>query len=199
MAIWEVAGSTAWLSNRNLFSSSVSLVKADDGNVGETTFTVNESVNLTFSGNSQTFVGTYLGTLTVDGVAYPVVKWNNNWYAVGLDRSTSGIPTRISDSDIVATTFTVCFFPGTLIATPSGERKVEELASGDSVLVGDSGAILATWFGRKFARSVSVKWIGRQTVSTLFGTADRLMPVRFAAGSLGGWGGGGKLFGRITI
>ncbi|TBX27797.1 Hint domain-containing protein, partial [Nioella sediminis] len=30
-----------------------------------------------------------------------------------------------------------------------------------------------------------VKWIGRQTVSTRFGPAERLMPVRFAAGSLG--------------
>ena len=30
-----------------------------------------------------------------------------------------------------------------------------------------------------------VKWIGRQTVLPLFGPAERLMPVRFAAGSLG--------------
>jgi len=34
-------------------------------------------------------------------------------------------------------------------------------------------------------RTVPVKWIGRQTVSTRFGPAERLMPVRFAAGSLG--------------
>ena len=34
-------------------------------------------------------------------------------------------------------------------------------------------------------RSVPVKWIGRQTVSTRFGPAERLMPVRFAAGALG--------------
>ena len=32
---------------------------------------------------------------------------------------------------------------------------------------------------------VPIKWIGRQTVSTRFGRAERLMPVRFAAGSLG--------------
>ena len=34
-------------------------------------------------------------------------------------------------------------------------------------------------------RHCPVKWIGRQTVSTLFGPAERLMPVRFEAGSLG--------------
>ena len=195
MAIWETTVKSAlWGADGNLFSVGVALKKIDDTNDSETTFEVNESVNLTFE--SGTVIGTFIGTLTVDGVAYPVVKWNDFRYAVGLDRSTTGVPMSISDSDIVATTFTVCFFPGTLIATPSGERKVEELASGDLVLIGDSGAITATWFGRKFMRAVSVKWIGRQTVSTLFGPAERLMPVRFAAGSLGG---GGHPFCHIAI
>ena len=30
-----------------------------------------------------------------------------------------------------------------------------------------------------------VKWVGRQTVSTRFGPADRMLPVRLTAGSLG--------------
>jgi hypothetical protein len=34
-------------------------------------------------------------------------------------------------------------------------------------------------------KAVPVKWIGRQTVMTRFGPAERLMPVRFAAGCLG--------------
>ena len=109
-----------------------------------------------------------------------------------------------SENDITAESYTVCFFPGTLIATPTGERRVEELVSGDQVLVEDAGSVPATWIdrmARKFFRSlglrraVHVKWIGRQTVSTLFGPADRLMPVRFAAGSLGG---GGNPFCRIA-
>ena len=67
----------------------------------------------------------------------------------------------------------LCFFPGTLISTPAGERRIEELVPGDSVLTADG-------------RAVATKWISRQTVSTRFGPAERLMPVRFAAGSLGG-------------
>ena len=105
-----------------------------------------------------------------------------------------------SENDITAESYTVCFFPGTLIATTSGERRVEDLVCGDLVLVDDAdGKVPASLIGRmarQFRRSLGharvapVKWIGRQTVSTLFGPADRLMPVRFAAGSLGGGGGG---------
>ncbi len=65
-----------------------------------------------------------------------------------------------------------CFAAGTLITTPDGECAVEGLKIGDRVLIADGTA-------------VHVKWIGRQTVSTRFGPAERLMPVRFAAGSLG--------------
>ena len=67
---------------------------------------------------------------------------------------------------------TYCFLPGSQIATPAGEVSVECLTIGDPVLTVDG-------------RSVPVKWIGRQTVSTRFGPAERLMPVRFAAGALG--------------
>jgi hypothetical protein len=49
---------------------------------------------------------------------------------------------------------------------------VERLCIGDMVLTAEG-------------RAVPVKWLGRQTVSTRFGPAERLMPVRFAAGALG--------------
>jgi len=49
---------------------------------------------------------------------------------------------------------------------------VEDLRIGDSVLTAGG-------------RTVPFKWIGRQVVSARFGPAERLMPVRFAAGSLG--------------
>ncbi|MCV6584280.1 MAG: Hint domain-containing protein [Marinibacterium sp.] len=65
-----------------------------------------------------------------------------------------------------------CFFPGTMIATPDGETAVETLAIGDLITTADG-------------RQVAVKWVGRQTVSTIFSPAQRLLPVRFAAGSLG--------------
>jgi hypothetical protein len=65
----------------------------------------------------------------------------------------------------------VCFMPGTLIATPAGERAVETLAIGDLVTTADG-------------RHQAVRWIGRQNVAPRF--ADELMlPVRVRAGALG--------------
>ena len=66
----------------------------------------------------------------------------------------------------------VCFMPGTLVATPSGERAVETLAAGELVLTA-------------CGRAAPVRWLGRQTVSTRFADPLRVLPVRIAAGALG--------------
>ncbi|WP_306046281.1 Hint domain-containing protein [Nioella sp. MMSF_3534] len=67
--------------------------------------------------------------------------------------------------------FLTCFAAGSQISTPEGERAIETLRIGDLIETANG--------------AVPVKWIGRQTVSTRFGPAERLMPVRFAAGALG--------------
>ena len=64
--------------------------------------------------------------------------------------------------------FTVCFAPGTAIATPEGTVAVEALSIGDPVLTADG-------------RTVPVKWVGRQTRSPLF---QRIRMIRVAAGAL---------------
>ena len=109
--------------------------------------------------------GTYvvLG-ITADGD--PIIQPNGG----GLTRvlSDNGSLGTVASS---VSAFTLCFAAGTEIASPCGSRVVEALAIGDRILTADG-------------RAVAVKWIGRQTVSTRFGPAERLMPVRFAAGSL---------------
>ncbi|WP_306044362.1 Hint domain-containing protein [Nioella sp. MMSF_3534] len=65
-----------------------------------------------------------------------------------------------------------CFLEGTLILTDSGDVAVETISIGDTVITAEGAP-------------ASVKWIGRQTVSTAFGPAERLMPVRISAGALG--------------
>ncbi len=65
-----------------------------------------------------------------------------------------------------------CFLTGTLIATPSGERRVEDLAVGDKVLTA-TGAVAV------------VKWNAHQTIR-LFERGPQNDPVRFKAGALGG-------------
>jgi hypothetical protein len=65
-----------------------------------------------------------------------------------------------------------CFLGDTQIETPDGPRAVEQLSIGDAILT-SAGEIRA------------VKWVGRQKVATQFQPAERLMPVRIAAGALG--------------
>ena len=75
-------------------------------------------------------------------------------------------------SQTLGTTALTCFLAGTEVATAEGPVRVEELEIGARLQCATGG-----W--------CTAKWIGRQTVSTRFGPAERLMPVRFAAGSLG--------------
>ncbi len=66
-----------------------------------------------------------------------------------------------------------CFTPGTLVATPKGERLVEELQVGDKVITRDNGI-------------QELRWIGRRDMSLAELTAaPHLKPVLIKAGSLG--------------
>ena len=67
-----------------------------------------------------------------------------------------------------------CFTPGTLIATPHGERKVEDLRVGDRVITRDNGI-------------QEIRWVGHRTLG--MGEllhAPKLNPIRIRAGALGG-------------
>lgn len=66
-----------------------------------------------------------------------------------------------------------CFTPGTLIATPKGERRVEELRAGDRVVTRDNGL-------------QEIRWIGRRDLGTQnLMAAPHLKPVMIRAGALG--------------
>ena len=114
-------------------------------------------------------------TVTVDGEEYAVFSYTytdalyipHNGELSVEDFSSGMEATYDTDADVAN-----CFLAGTLIATRDGEVAVQELKVGDTVRT-QSG------------RDVAVKWVGRQTVATRFGAAGRLLPVRFAAGSLG--------------
>ncbi|WP_299590091.1 tandem-95 repeat protein [uncultured Tateyamaria sp.] len=66
-----------------------------------------------------------------------------------------------------------CFTPGTLIATPQGERKVEELAVGDRIITRDNGIQEVRWVGQ---RAMSGEELAR---------AEHLRPVLIQQGALG--------------
>ena len=66
-----------------------------------------------------------------------------------------------------------CFLAGTMIATPNGERAVQELQAGDLVLTADG-------------RAVPVLWLGEQLVKKRIGQVpEALEPVCIKAGMLG--------------
>jgi hypothetical protein len=83
-----------------------------------------------------------------------------------------------SGDGFVSLTEVSCFFQGTRIATPEGERAVETLAKGDLVTTADG-------------RSAPVRWIGRRTLradgENGYRFADPLvyLPIRIRAGALG--------------
>lgn len=65
----------------------------------------------------------------------------------------------------------VCFFSGTLIATPDGEKAIEDLKAGDLVTTADGG-------------TAPIIWLGRQTVASDFVDGLHVYPIRVLAGAL---------------
>jgi len=119
-----------------------------------------------------TGTGTYLGTTTIDGDVWPVVFFEpspgNFYIVVYSDRPLSNIPNNLAINEDAV----FCFLRCTEIHTEAGPVAVEDLAIGDKVITAEG-------------KTVPVKWIGYQTVSTRFVPAERLMPVRVKAGALG--------------
>ncbi|MEL6618389.1 MAG: tandem-95 repeat protein [Pseudomonadota bacterium] len=66
-----------------------------------------------------------------------------------------------------------CFTPGTRIATPTGERRVEDLQVGDRVITRDNGIQEIRWVGRRDMTGVELD------------AAEHLRPVLIREGALG--------------
>jgi hypothetical protein len=124
---------------------------------------------------------TYLGSTDIalvggGSVSLPVLLLTNGYTVIpiplGEDIADYSFPASLDLSTLNSAPYPVCFATGTKITTSLGQVSVEDLRIGDRLVT-------------KEGVSIPVKWIGRQTVFTRFGPAERLMPVRIAAGSLG--------------
>ncbi|MFV1874923.1 Hint domain-containing protein [Nioella sp.] len=172
MANYNIAGYAEYDGTSGIVSfvaSGPSTYTLDDKE-GDTTFEVGDLLN------GETFEGSVDVPLVAGGtLRLPVTSYLGTTYVYipsGYSLSDFTFPSSLDYSTFNTTDFPTCFLGGSLIATPEGECAVEALAIGDALLTEDG-------------RAVAVKWIGRQTVFTTFGPAERMMPVRFAAGSLG--------------
>jgi hypothetical protein len=121
-----------------------------------------------------TVSGTSGGTETIaihtSGTSSLTFAIDHGTFTTGTYAANAG-PLQLS-SDGTGLKVTVCFLAGTMIATPDGEVAVETLKPGDLVLTADG-------------RSVPVRWLGINTVSTRFAEPQRSLPVRITAGALG--------------
>lgn len=134
------------------------LIESDAPIDGQTAF--DTSIALSINGTSPI-------TVTLRGVTSegePIIQDGSSFYVLS---NTPGLTSR----EVSQGTYTYCFAPGTLIATPAGENTVETLRIGDLIATADG-------------RAVPVKWIGHQTVTKLF-AGERARPVRVSAGALG--------------
>jgi hypothetical protein len=119
--------------------------------------------NLAFSGTSYGQIGAD-GTLLVPG--------SGGGEVLTFAASMEGDTVLFSNDGAGGTALTLCFYPGTRIATPGGEVAVEALRPGDLVVTANGAR--------------PVRWVGRNPVCTRFADPLRVLPVRIRAGALGG-------------
>ena len=122
-------------------------------------------------GNEAPFSGY---TTIINGNEYAIFQSGPNFVIPHLgELSVSDIANPLTVTfNIAAVSVQNCFLAGTAVRGATGDKAIEDLRPGDTILTA-SGA------------EVPVKWLGVQTVSTRFGPAERVMPVRIRAGALG--------------
>jgi hypothetical protein len=107
--------------------------------------------------------------LVLTAASDPITVQN---YFLGSNFQLSAIQFADGSAISIAEISPLCFLAGTRVRTPLGEMQVEKLKRGDLILTAQG-------------RAVPVRWIGRQTVSTIFADSLRVMPIRIKTGALG--------------
>ncbi|WP_424810493.1 Hint domain-containing protein [Roseococcus sp. YIM B11640] len=167
--------------NEGSHSFTVGGVSISDGAAGSSQLTVGESVTVSVIGLSGTFQGTYVQTVNGTPVTFLVIQSGSTYRLFAefqpinstvSSAADAALPDTISSSSFNTAPFWTCFLASTAIATPQGGRAVETLAAGDLVLTQDG-------------RVVPIRWVGRQSVVTVFSGGEGREPVRIAAGALG--------------
>lgn len=173
--VYDQNGNSTNYAQQTLITDEVNTVSDDGLN---TTFEVGETVTVPGGIGGDTGPFTFVGIDNTTGTTLVLVGDGvNTIYALSPEPSSATTFPPQVNSDAAATAagagFTPCFAQGTLIATPSGEVAVEELVPGQEILSADGSTL-------------RIEWIGQRRLSPRFCPPDRVEPILFAAGSLGG-------------
>jgi hypothetical protein len=122
----------------------------------------------TFTYGTPAATYTYVGKVGTDGFLASTTSGNKTSYLLFTNTAVTASKTTVQPT---TESIVICFLPGTQIATPQGETAVEALQRGDLIQTADG-------------RAVPVRWIGRQTVSTIFADPLRILPICIKAGAL---------------
>lgn len=162
-----------------------------EGGAGNDTIVGGQGTDEMYGGDGRdTFLGVDDGEV-IDGGSggddYDVLNMGGQRYTITSEtvdadgNSTSGTMDLLDGSGNVTGSLTFkeiekivpCFTPGTRIATPLGERLVEELEVGDRVITRDNGI-------------QEIRWIGKRRLNGLeLALADHMQPVLIRKGALG--------------
>jgi len=95
-------------------------------------------------------------------------------YNGGTGGTTAGETDLIDGFDLLNTTFDIiCFTPGVMIATPTGDRPIQSLKVGDLVVTADNGIQPIRWIGSKHLSGARLH------------ACDHFRPVKINAGAFG--------------
>lgn len=161
----------------------ISVGDADDDSLSVTlavsngTLTLSGTDGLTFeSGGNGTGTMTFTGSIDDINAALNGLGYHTNSTDTTAGDVNDALTITTNDEALVDTDNididVICFMPGTHIAVPDGEARVETLRPGDLVKTAAGDAR-------------PVRWIGRQTVSRVFADPVRVLPIRIRAGALG--------------
>lgn len=113
--------------------------------------------------------GTDVDVLDLTGSSVDFISYVDGDPEAGSVTFTDGTTMTFSEIESVIP----CFTPGTGIATPKGERPVENLKVGDRVLTRDNGIQYITWVGKKTLNTEDLE------------ITPNLLPIMIRAGALG--------------
>jgi hypothetical protein len=133
---------------------------------------VGDPITVTGTGTPVNDFYDYAGTTSITGGGTGYIVYNavdHDYYMLTNTAPASAGTLGALDSSADNSNALPCFMNGTLVRTPAGEVRVEELKAGD---------LLATHDGR----AVPVRWIGRRAVSSIFG-CESSAPIRIKAGA----------------